>query len=313
MLLVVAPVPRLDRVQFVERLDVDAPGARRAYAAHFEAGGHGLVAMRSARALGLEARILACHGGATGEILANGLREERLEAAWVPIASPTPMGVVHCGCDATGGGARRSWIESEPVLGDAELCRLLARFDEELARAETVLFVEPATTGPLGVALLEIARRAREHGVPFFVVSDELCGEMLAIGPDVVLESRGFRTGSTGEPGGAAGAPPPRDECRARARLSCDAHGRTYLQLPEHALEIEVPRAPDRGGDAPFEAAAVAWMIKDREAWPTRTAACWAVAAATAQRLKEFGGRLARSEVDGFFARIRARESETTA
>lgn len=304
MLLVIAPQPRLDRVHFVERLDERESREIEAYAAHFEASGPGVVALRTARVLGMEARQLAFRGGPTGDILAGCYEDERFDVVWTPREGATSMGSVLCGCTQLGQMTRRTSVEAAPRVGDPDLRSFVASFEREVKEASGVLFVEPSQRGAMGVVMIELMRRCRARQIPSAV----LCGgSMLRDAdehpPHIVVEGA-------------------RNPLRANwphellpgmeARLWRQDSGEHRLELDGVALELDLPEAPDRGGDAPFEAALVAWLAKREESWPARMCACWGMAAATAQRLKEFGGRLSLVEVDGFFAQIRARELDVS-
>lgn len=322
MLLVLAPLPRLDRVQFVERSGggvnlIDRVATDEAFlehnvgAAHFEVGAGGLVAMRAAQSLGIGARALALRGGRTGDLIAEAAAEERIDIEWVGMAAPTPMRSVLC-YDVEGAGMRRVvFSEVAPRLSDSELGAYVERAEAALAdRAselvDAVVFIEvEASQGALSMALGEIARRARSRGRTCILVTR---GESpgLAEGDfDIVLEDRSSAT-----------ALRPRRVGDRATMLIRDEAKRYFLSLPadpvtarvELELELEPPK--DRGGEAPLEAAAVAWQLCVREAWSPRSAACFAVAAAVAQTQKRIGGRLARSDVDGFYRQVRAREQD---
>ncbi|MCA8969268.1 MAG: hypothetical protein KDC95_05770 [Planctomycetes bacterium] len=323
MLLVLAPLPHLDRVQFVERLDHAGP-VHEVHAAHFEPGGAGLVALRAARALGLRARLVAFRGpGSLGDLIATSCSSESIDVAWLSMAAPTPMRAIYHGCDASGAMSRHVYREHPPRLSDTELRSYLSRFERELdseldselgselggrdepgamPAVDGVLVCETnAMQGSLAIVFEELVHRVRDRGLPWMLVTSLRASALRALGPAMVFEDRKLGEGDAiPDPGDSRGG--------NTALLLRDAHDDFHVELPHVELDLDVPKPGDRGGEAPLEAAAIAYHLRRTQGWPERMASCFAAAAAVAQTRKQLGGRLAMSEIDGFFSQVRARE-----
>ncbi|MCB9881585.1 MAG: hypothetical protein H6832_10955 [Planctomycetes bacterium] len=315
MLLVLAPLPHLDRVQFVERLD-RAATVHDVQAAHFEAGGAGFVALRAARALGLRARLVAFRGpGSLGDLVASACDAESIDVAWLSMAAPTPMRAIYHGLDASGAMTRRVYREHPPRLADTELRAFLARCDRELqydAEAGHELGAAPsidgvlvcetrAMQGSLAIVFEALVGRVRDRGLPWMLVTSLPTSALRALGPTMVFEDRKL---------GDERDIPDRVDAHAAntALLLRDAYDDFHVELPHVELDLDVPKPGDRGGEAPLEAAAIAYHLRRTQGWPERMASCFAAAAAVAQTRKQLGGRLAMSEIEGFFSQVRARE-----
>jgi 1-phosphofructokinase len=123
----VIPNPALDRTLTVECMRFNE--MTRATTSRLDWGGKGFNISRALRALGAESVAMGFVGGATGQMLERGLKEERITTDFVRVAGETRTNTVITDAD---GGRYIKVNEAGPRLRTAELATSLDRVHERV-------------------------------------------------------------------------------------------------------------------------------------------------------------------------------------
>lgn len=306
MILVVSLQLYLQRAQFVGQ-DLDATGFVPVHGAHFEAAGGGLVAARTLRDLGQDVCLLSAKGGDTGDLLEKELHKEGLETGMVESSTPTPMSFrLH--------GRQRYGIEieeyrEEPIrIGGEEMREMLRNFDAALPGAKGVLLCGDSPYAGGDMLYSEMLRRGQEARVPVLARSTEASlMERIKSGPDVLIARR-QEFANCAEAAGVT-----EDELRATAfaaktgaLILTQGVETVVLWTEEGRLHLLPPDTRSRGGHSPGEALSAGLLLRLIQDWDLQPAACYGIAAGTAQSLKPLGGRLCAETIEGFYRQVRA-------
>ncbi|MEU0336586.1 1-phosphofructokinase family hexose kinase [Streptomyces sp. NPDC006193] len=244
-------------------------------------GGKGVNVARVLAALGHEATVTGFAGGATGQVLREGLAgTPGLTDALVPVSGATRRTVAVV--DGLSGDTTQ-FNEPGPHIAPAEWGAFLDRYEELLPGARAVALCGSLPPGvPVG-AYANLVRAARAAGVPVLLdTSGEPLRRGVAARPDVIKPNADELAELTGshEPSRAT-----QDARRRGARAVVASLGaRGLLALTPEGRWRAVPPAAEHGNPTGAGDAAVAGLLTgllDGLSWPDRLARAVALSAAT--------------------------------
>jgi 1-phosphofructokinase family hexose kinase len=194
VILIVCPNLAVDVT--LEIATLERGGVHRALSARRQAGGKGVNVARALKGLGERPFVLGFAGGRSGEIIADGLEADGIEAELVPIPGESRSCTILLEPDGT------ATVVNEPgpdldlgaahVPNDSET-RLLARFQARLGESETqaVALMGSLPPGLSADVYAEMVARSRERGRFVLVdTSGEPLRHALTAGPDLVKPNR---------------------------------------------------------------------------------------------------------------------------
>ena len=309
MIVTVTPNPVLDRTLTVPHIAFDE--VLRATSARLDWGGKGFNVSRALLSLGLGSLAMGFIGGATGQMLEQGLRLLGVATAFTPINGETRTNTVVCEASSE----RHIKVnEPGPTVHPEEIERF---FEQVSARAQPADIWVLAGSLPPGVPTAFYAQLIavlREHGARAFL---DASGEALRLGcaaaPTLVKPNLLEASEATGIEieASRSGRPLAVLEAARRLRgqgieivaLSMGGDG-LLLATAHEALWASPPpvtvRNPTGAGDALL--AGVIYAVLHE--WPLEEVARWGAAAGTVSAMKEGVASGSRAEVQEFCGRV---------
>jgi 1-phosphofructokinase family hexose kinase len=309
VIVTVTPNPVLDRTLTVPHILFDE--VLRATSVRLDWGGKGFNVSRALLSLGLDSLAMGFVGGATGQVLEQGLQSLGVATAFTPITGETRTNTVVCEASSD----RYVKVnEPGPTVQSEELTRFFEDAGARARPADIWVLAGSLPPGVPGTFYAQLVALLGERGARVFLdTSGEALRLSCAAAPTLVKpnlleasEATGIELEGPGSAGPSAALEAVRrllDQGIEMVALSLGAGG-LLLATAQEAVWAKSPLVPVRNPTGAGDALLAGVIYALVQEWPLEQVAGWGAAAGTVSAMKEGVASGSRAEVEEFSGHV---------